>query len=56
MRAMKDHVLLAVGALTVVATSHLAAQNQRQAAAAPITIQKQGSFAVGGKVLGDTNT
>jgi hypothetical protein len=28
---------------------------QRQGASAPLTIQKQGSFAVGGKILGDPN-
>ena len=31
----------------------VAAQGQRQEASAPITIEKQGSFAVGGKILGD---
>ena len=45
--------LLAAGAIAVLATGYLAAQGQRPGASAPITIQKQGSFAVGGKVLGD---
>jgi len=45
--------LLAVCVMAVLATGFIAAQSQRQGASAPITIQKQGSFAVGGKVLGD---
>ena len=47
--------LLAAGAMAVLATGYVAAQGQRQGASAPITIQKQGSFAVGGKILGDPN-
>ena len=54
MRAMKGHVLLA-GAMTVLTAGYLAAQSQRPAANGPIAIQKQGSFAVGGRVLGDPN-
>jgi len=41
--------LLVALLLAVLAGSYLAAQG----GSAPITIQKQGSFAVGGKVLGD---
>jgi hypothetical protein len=48
--------LLAAGAIVVLATSGLTGQSQRQPAAAPITIQKQGSFAVGGTILGDPDT
>jgi hypothetical protein len=48
--------LLAAGAMTVLAVGYVAAQGRRQATSAPITIQKQGSFAVGGKVLGDPAT
>lgn len=48
--------VVAAGALAIAATGIVAAQGQRRAAAAPITIQKQGSFAVGGKVLGDPNS
>ena len=44
---------LASGAMAILATGYVAAQGQRQGASAPITIQKQGSFAVGGKILGD---
>ena len=47
--------LLTAGVLTVLATSYVASQNQRQGVGAPISIQKQGSFAVGGKVVGDPN-
>ena len=47
--------LLAAGSLVVLATGYAAAQGQRQGASAPITIQKQGSFAVGGRILGDAN-
>jgi hypothetical protein len=47
--------LLAVSAMAVLTTGYVASQSQRQGASAPITIQKQGSFAVGGKVLGDPN-
>ena len=46
--------LLAAGAMAVLATGYVA-QAQRQGASAPVTIQKQGSFAVGGKVLGDSD-
>jgi len=46
--------LVAAGAMAMLATGYAAAQGQRPAASAPpITIQKEGSFAVGGKVLGD---
>jgi hypothetical protein len=47
--------LLAAGATAVVATLDTAAQGQPQRASAPITIQQQGSFAVGGTILGDPN-
>ena len=47
--------LLAAGLTAVLAASYAAAQGQRQNTAAPITIQKQGSFAVGGTILGDTD-
>ncbi len=47
---------LVAGAMAVLATGYLAAQAKRREAAAPITIVKQGSFAVGGKVLGDADT
>jgi hypothetical protein len=40
--------------LAVFGTSYLAAQNQK--GNGPITIQRQGSFAVGGKILGDADT
>ena len=48
--------LLAAGAIAVLATGLLTAQGRgtQIGTASPITIQKQGSFAVGGKVLGDT--
>ena len=49
-------VALVVGAMAVLAAGYVAAQGRRPEAAAPITIQKQGSFAVGGKVLGDADT
>jgi len=39
--------------VAVFCAGYVMAQSPRQAAGAPITIQKQGSFAVGGKVLGD---
>ncbi len=42
---------LAAGAMAVLAGGYAAAQGRRREAAAPITIQKQGSFAVGGKFL-----
>ena len=44
--------LLATGAMALLATAYVAAQGQRQGASAPLTIRKQGSFAVGGKILG----
>jgi len=47
--------LLACGAMTVLTTAYLAAQGQRQGANPPIMIQKQGSFAAGGTILGDPN-
>ena len=47
--------LLAAGAMAVLGTGYVAAQGQRQTASAPIAIQKQGSFAVGGTILGDPN-
>jgi hypothetical protein len=58
MSEMKNLYLgfLAAGALAVLATNHVTAQSQRQGTGAPITIQKQGSFAVGGKILGDPDT
>jgi hypothetical protein len=43
--------LLAAGAVAILAIG--CATPQGQAASEPITIQKQGSFAVGGKVVGD---
>jgi len=49
-------VLLATAAVAVLATVYAAAQGARQGGSAPITIQKQGSFAVGGKILGDPDT
>jgi hypothetical protein len=48
--------LLAAGAMAVVATSDMVAQGRRQEAGAPIVIQKQGSFAVGGTILGEPDT
>lgn len=45
--------LLAATATVVVAAAYLVAQGQSSSASAPITIQKQGSFAVGGRILGD---
>jgi hypothetical protein len=53
-RSRKGMALVA-GALAVLAAGYVAAQGQRPKAAAPVTIQKQGSFAVGGKVLGDAD-
>ena len=43
--------LLAAGAAVILVSGCTAAQGQQ--ASAPITIQKQGSFAVGGQILGD---
>ena len=48
--------LLAASAMAVLASGYVAAQGQRREANPPITIQKQGSFAVGGKILGDPDT
>jgi hypothetical protein len=48
--------LLVASSIAVLAPGSVATQSQRSSASAPITIQKQGSFAVGGKVLGDPNT
>jgi hypothetical protein len=42
-------------AIAVVAGGFVAAQAQRSAATAPLAIQKQGSFAVGGTIVGDPN-
>ena len=44
--------VLAAGVMALFATGYVV-QAQRQGSSAPVTIQKQGSFAVGGKVLGD---
>jgi hypothetical protein len=49
-------LLAACALVVVVTTTYVASQNQRQGAGAPLTIQKQGSFAVGGKILGDPNS
>ena len=46
--------LLAAGAVAILATGCVMPQGA--GAGAPITIQKQGSFAVGGKILGDADT
>ena len=45
--------VLACGALAVLATGYVTAQGQ--GASTPIMIQKQGSFAAGGTILGDPN-
>jgi hypothetical protein len=47
--------LLVACVSALLTSTYVASQGQRQGAGAPITIQKQGSFAVGGKVLGDPN-
>src|SRR5262245_29368082 len=53
--------LLAAGAVAILATGCAAPQGRQASAPAlsavegPITIQKQGSFAVGGKILGDAD-
>jgi hypothetical protein len=48
--------LLVTGAIALLAGGYVTAQGQgKGAAAAPITLQKMGSFAVGGKVVGDPN-
>jgi hypothetical protein len=47
--------LLAAGAAAL-ASGDVAAQTQRPNAGASIAIQQQGSFAVGGRILGDSNT
>ena len=48
--------LLAACALAVLATGYVGAQGRRPGPTPPITIQKQGSFAVGGTILGDPDT
>ena len=48
--------ILAAGALAALATGYVAAQGGRQGGGSPITIQKQGAFAVGGTILGDPGT
>ena len=48
--------LLVVGAIAVTASAWVSAQGQRQGASAPIMIQKQGSFAAGGTILGDADS
>jgi hypothetical protein len=48
--------LLTAALMAVLATGYVAAQRQQQQSSAPITIQKQGSFAVGGTILGDAAT
>jgi hypothetical protein len=56
MRRDRSHLflgVLAAGTLAVLAIGYVAAQGRQQGAGSPITIQKQGSFAVGGKILGD---
>jgi hypothetical protein len=47
--------IVAAGLIAVFATGYVLAQTPRPPASAPITIEKQGSFAVGGKILGDPN-
>ena len=47
--------LRAAIAMAVLASGCVAAQGQQQGGSAAITIQKQGAFAVGGKILGDPN-
>jgi hypothetical protein len=47
---------LLAAVMAVLATAYLASQGQRPGTNAPITIQKQGSFAVGGTIVGDPNT
>jgi len=47
--------LIVMGATAVLAAGYAAAQGQRQNNAAPIAIQKQGSFAVGGTIIGDAD-
>jgi hypothetical protein len=54
--------LLAVGAVFIVAAGCMKSQSQPDSASAlsavagPVTIQKQGSFAVGGEILGDPDS
>jgi hypothetical protein len=43
-------------ATVILATGYVESQGQRQGTGAPIAIQKQGSFAVGGTVVGDPKT
>jgi hypothetical protein len=45
--------LLGASAIVLLTSACVAVEGQRQEATAPLTIQKQGSFAVGGKVLSD---
>ena len=45
-----------LAAVAVLATGYAAAQGARPGGTAPITIQKQGSFAVGGTIIGDPDT
>jgi hypothetical protein len=49
-------VLLGSAIVAVLAAGYVDAQGSRQSASAPIAIQKQGSFAVGGTVIGDPDT
>jgi hypothetical protein len=48
--------LLSAAAAAVLATGVLTAQNASKDSRPPITLQKQGSFAVGGTILGDPDT
>jgi hypothetical protein len=47
--------VLAIGAVAVLVGGYVLAQGQQQGGSAAIAIQKQGAFAVGGKILGDPN-
>jgi hypothetical protein len=47
--------MLATGIAAIIGAAYLGAQGQRQSTVAPITIQKQGSFAVGGTIAGDAD-
>jgi hypothetical protein len=47
--------LLTCGVLAVLTAGYVTAQGQQPGASAPIMIQKQGSFAAGGTILGDPN-
>jgi hypothetical protein len=55
-RARSSAPLLLGAAIAVLAAGHAAGQGRRQTANDPMVIQKQGSFAVGGNVLGDPNS